>query len=138
MIIHLDKSRNRTVAQVREVLEGVYPLEFTAAADSDACSKWGAGVLRLRYWRLNRADRRPRSGRTGYRFIGLPNPRYRCVGRAPAVVRPPRDVQPIHPTIKARAIVRWATLRSLPPLCLPSDYTTEKRLSPEKAGKSLD
>lgn len=45
MIIHLDKSRNRTVAQVREVLEGVYPLEFTAAADSDACSKWGLAFL---------------------------------------------------------------------------------------------
>jgi len=53
MIIDLDESRIRTVARVRAVLEGTYPLDFTPAADASARVEWVAVVLRrLRYRHL--------------------------------------------------------------------------------------
>jgi len=58
MIIHLDESRIDTLALVRAVLDGMYPLEFTPAADTLARCEWVAAVIRrLRYRRLKRADR---------------------------------------------------------------------------------
>lgn len=58
MVINLDESKIRTLAQVREVLAGTFPLEFTPAADAASRCEWVATVLgRLRYRRLKRADR---------------------------------------------------------------------------------
>jgi hypothetical protein len=57
MVICLDESRIRTVAQVRAMLKGTYPLEFTAATDAASHCGWIAVVLgRLHYRSLSRED----------------------------------------------------------------------------------
>jgi hypothetical protein len=58
MITELDETKIRTVTQVRAVLEGLYPLEFSAAADAASRCDWVASVIRrLRYPRLKRVER---------------------------------------------------------------------------------
>jgi hypothetical protein len=58
MVIHLDESRIRTVANMRAVLKNTHPLEFTAATDATARCEWIAAVLdRLHYRFLCREDR---------------------------------------------------------------------------------
>ena len=58
MVICLDESRIRTVAQVRAMLKGTYPLEFTAATHAASHCGWSALVLgRLHYRSLSREDR---------------------------------------------------------------------------------
>jgi transposase InsO family protein len=58
MVIHMDESRIRTVAQMRAVLKNTHPLEFTAAAGAAERCEWIAVVLkRLNYRFLGREDR---------------------------------------------------------------------------------
>nr|WP_159373709.1 hypothetical protein [Cupriavidus taiwanensis] len=51
MIINLDESRIRTLAQVRAVLDGTQVLDFTPATDAQARCDWMAAVLRRLYYR---------------------------------------------------------------------------------------
>ncbi|MCI0151919.1 DDE-type integrase/transposase/recombinase [Paraburkholderia sediminicola] len=54
----MDETKIRTLTQVRAVLEGLYLLEFSPAAETASRCEWVAAVLRrLRYRRLNRAER---------------------------------------------------------------------------------
>jgi transposase InsO family protein len=60
MVIDMDEAQVRTVAQVRQVLEGTQELRFRAAQDDEGRYAWIDAVLRrLGYRQLARADRGP-------------------------------------------------------------------------------
>ncbi|WP_342310524.1 transposase family protein [Burkholderia pyrrocinia] len=58
MIIDLNESRIRSMAQVRAILDGTHTLDFVPAASSDERREWVASVLRrFRYRQITRVHR---------------------------------------------------------------------------------